>query len=128
MSSNNIPILGTEEPPTKKMKKSKSVTRERKKSETEKIVEVSLTSLKSTFIIITYLQNSDGSIETHVHLSPHTPAGDPPEPDELIKAIQDLEINIASSDEVVRERIAKLPREVSEVSLLSKIEGKEQFY
>lgn len=49
MSSNNIPILGTEEPPTKKMKKSKSVTRERKKSETEKIVEVSLTSLKKHF-------------------------------------------------------------------------------
>lgn len=63
-------------------------------------------------------------VETHVHLSPHTPAGDPPEPDELIRAIQDLEQNIASSDENVRERIAQLPKEVSEVSLISKIEGK----
>lgn len=68
-------------------------------------------------------QHSDGSVETHVHLSPRTPAGDPPEPEELIKAIQDLELNIASSDEIVRERIANLPREVSEVSLLSKIKG-----
>lgn len=60
-------------------------------------------------------------------MSPRTPAGDPPEPEELIKAIQDLELNIASSDEIVRERIAKLPREVSEVSLLSKIEGNNFF-
>ncbi|CAH1989089.1 unnamed protein product [Acanthoscelides obtectus] len=36
-----------------------------------------------------------------------------------------MELNIASSDEIVRERIAKLPREVSEVSLISKIEDKE---
>lgn len=102
--------LGSE-PPNKKVKvhgKKSPLNRDRRKSETEKIVE-----------------NSDGTIETHVQLSPHTPAGDPPEPDELIKAIQDLEINIASSDELVRERIAKLPREVSEVSLISKIEDKE---
>ncbi|KAJ8919894.1 hypothetical protein NQ315_006423 [Exocentrus adspersus] len=104
--------LGKDEPPSKRSKpnekKSKSPTRERRKSETEKIVE-----------------NSDGSVETHVHLSPHTPPGDPPEPEELIKAIQELELNIASSDEIVRERIAQLPREVSEVSLISKIEDKE---
>nr|CAI5838735.1 unnamed protein product [Callosobruchus analis] len=36
-----------------------------------------------------------------------------------------MELNIASSDEIVRERIAKLPREVSEVSLISKIDDKE---
>lgn len=63
-------------------------------------------------------------VETHVRLSPHTPAGDPPEPEELIKAIQDLESNAASSDEAVRQRIAQLPSDVSEVGLLSKIEGK----
>lgn len=51
--------------------------------------------------------------------------GDPPEPEELIKALIDLE-NSASSDAVVRERIANLPPEVSEVSLLSKLEDKEQ--
>ncbi|CAG9856075.1 unnamed protein product [Phyllotreta striolata] len=97
-------VLGNEPP----NKKAKVKERGRKKSETEKIVE-----------------NSDGSIETHIQLSPHTPAGDPPEPEELIRAIQDLEVNIASSDEIVRERIAKLPREVSEVSLISKIEDKD---
>lgn len=61
-------------------------------------------------------------VETHVTLSPHTPAGDPPEPEELIRALQDLE-NSASSDATVRERIANLPPAVSEVSLLSKLEG-----
>lgn len=66
----------------------------------------------------------DGTVETHVRLSPHTPAGDPPEPEELIKAIQDLENNSASADESVRLRIAQLPNDVSEVGLLSKIEGK----
>nr|CAI5838734.1 unnamed protein product [Callosobruchus analis] len=86
----------------------KSPARERKKSENEKPIE-----------------KSGGTIGTQVHLSPHTPAGDPPEPEELIKAIQDMELNIASSDEIVRERIAKLPREVSEVSLISKIDDKE---
>lgn len=65
----------------------------------------------------------DGKVETHVHLSPHTPAGDPPEPEELIKAIQDLENTTASADEGVRQRIAQLPPEVSNVSVLSKIEG-----
>lgn len=51
-------------------------------------------------------------------------AGDPPEPEELIKALLDLE-NSASSDAVVRERIANLPPEVSEISLLTKLEDKE---
>nr|CAH7754731.1 unnamed protein product [Callosobruchus chinensis] len=86
----------------------KSPARERKKPENEKQIE-----------------KSDATIGPQVHLSPHTPAGDPPEPEELIKAIQDMELNIASSDEIVRERIAKLPREVSEVSLISKIDDKE---
>lgn len=62
-------------------------------------------------------------VETHVHLSPHTPAGDPPEPEELIKAIQDLENNIASADEGVRQRIAQLPPSVSEISLIASLQG-----
>jgi len=56
------------------------------------------------------------------------PAGDPPEPEELIKAIQDLE-NAASSDAAVREKISRLPPEGSESSHLEKIasaaEGRE---
>lgn len=43
--------------------------RERKKSETETEIEV------------------DGMKEIHVTLSPRTPAGDPPEPEEIIKAL-----------------------------------------
>ncbi|KPJ08036.1 Regulation of nuclear pre-mRNA domain-containing protein 1B [Papilio machaon] len=66
----------------------------------------------------------DGHIETHVTLSPKTPPGDPPEPEELIKALLELESS-ASSDEAVRERIASLPPEVSEVQLLSKLADKE---
>jgi len=50
------------------------------------------------------------------------PAGDPPEPEELIKAIQELE-NAASSDAAVREKISRLPPEVSEPSHLDKIQS-----
>ncbi|XP_051175866.1 regulation of nuclear pre-mRNA domain-containing protein 1B [Leptopilina boulardi] len=91
-------------PPLKKKKldveKTKKEKKERKKSETE--VEV------------------DGTKELHVTLSPRTPGGDPPETEELIKALMDLE-NTASSDAGVRERIASLPPEVSEVSLLANL-------
>lgn len=66
----------------------------------------------------------NGAIETHVILSPKAPAGDPPEPEELIKALMDLE-NSASADANIREKIASLPPEVSELSVLSKIEDKE---
>ncbi|CAD7083034.1 unnamed protein product [Hermetia illucens] len=69
----------------------------------------------------------NGKVETHVTLSPHVPVGDPPEPQELIKALSDLE-NSASSDAVVRERIANLPPEISELSNLSKVEDKETAY
>ncbi|XP_055624720.1 regulation of nuclear pre-mRNA domain-containing protein 1B [Toxorhynchites rutilus septentrionalis] len=66
----------------------------------------------------------NGKVETHVTLSPHQPDGEAPEPEELLKIIQDLE-NSASSDAVVRERIANLPPEVSELSALAKLEDKE---
>lgn len=46
--------------------------------------------------------------EKHVTLSPQLPVGDPPEPEELIKMLQDLE-EAASSDAVTRERITRLP-------------------
>lgn len=51
-------------------------------------------------------------------------SAEPPEPEDLIKAILELE-NSASSDAVVRGKIANLPPEVSEISLLSKLEDKE---
>ncbi|XP_068618543.1 regulation of nuclear pre-mRNA domain-containing protein 1B isoform X2 [Battus philenor] len=90
--------------PEKKPKLENKESRERRRSETK--VEI------------------DGHVETHITLSPKTPPGDPPEPEELIKALLELESS-ASSDEAVRERIASLPPEVSEVQLLSKLEDKE---
>ncbi|XP_053675165.1 regulation of nuclear pre-mRNA domain-containing protein 1B [Anopheles nili] len=66
----------------------------------------------------------NGKVETHITLSPHQPDGDPPEPEDLIKVILELE-NSASSDAVVRERIASLKPEVSELAALDKLEDKE---
>lgn len=56
--------------------------------------------------------------------SPYVPLGEPPEPEELIKALISIE-NSASSDAVVRERIANLPTEISEISCLAKLEDKD---
>ncbi|XP_035204453.1 regulation of nuclear pre-mRNA domain-containing protein 1B-like [Stegodyphus dumicola] len=50
--------------------------------------------------------------------------GDPPDVEELIKALQDLE-NCPSTDAVVREKIASLPPEVSDITLLEKIQSRE---
>jgi regulator of Ty1 transposition protein 103 len=62
--------------------------------------------------------------EKHVTLSPQLPVGDPPEPEELIKMLQDLE-EAASSDAVTRERITRLPPEVSSLETVAKIEDKD---
>ncbi|XP_045766347.1 regulation of nuclear pre-mRNA domain-containing protein 1B [Maniola jurtina] len=67
---------------------------------------------------------SESHNDSNSNVSPNTSPGDPPEPEELIKALLELESS-ASSDEAVRERIASLPPEVSEVQLLSKLEDKE---
>ncbi|GIY26769.1 regulation of nuclear pre-mRNA domain-containing protein 1B [Caerostris darwini] len=50
--------------------------------------------------------------------------GEPPNAEELIKALQDLE-NSASTDAAVREKIARLPPAVSDISLLEKIDNRE---
>lgn len=63
-------------------------------------------------------QNGDGD------QSPYVPLGEPPEPEELIKALMSIE-NSASSDAAVRERIANLPQEISDISCLSKLEDKD---
>jgi regulator of Ty1 transposition protein 103 len=62
--------------------------------------------------------------ETHVTLSPHLPVGEPPEPEELIKMLQDLE-EAASSDAATREKITRLPPDVSSLESLSKIDDKD---
>lgn len=63
--------------------------------------------------------------EKHVTLSPtHQPDGDPPEPEELIKMLEGLE-EAASSDAATREKITRLPPEVSSLEALNKLEDKE---
>lgn len=54
--------------------------------------------------------------QTHAHI----------QTEELVKALQDLE-NAASGDAAVRQKIASLPQEVQDVSLLEKITGKLSF-
>ena len=51
--------------------------------------------------------------------------GDPPDPEDLIVALQELE-NAASSELAVREQIAKLPAEVSEASHLDELKSTEE--
>ncbi|GAB1287138.1 Regulation of nuclear pre-mRNA domain-containing protein 1B [Apodemus speciosus] len=73
-------------------------------------------SLKRTFQQIQEEEDDDypGSY------SPHDPSAGPLLTEELIKALQDLE-NAASGDATVRQKIASLPQEVQDVSLLEKI-------
>lgn len=67
----------------------------------------------------------NGTKETHVTLvSPHETFGEPPEPEELIRALQEVE-NSASSDVAIRQKIANLPLEYTEVSMLNKLENKD---
>ncbi|XP_006824384.1 regulation of nuclear pre-mRNA domain-containing protein 1B-like [Saccoglossus kowalevskii] len=49
---------------------------------------------------------------------------EPPDPEELVKALKELEQS-ASSDAGVREKIASLPQEVQDATLLDKITNKE---
>ncbi|XP_037791464.1 regulation of nuclear pre-mRNA domain-containing protein 1B-like [Penaeus monodon] len=67
-------------------------------------------------------KDSEGEIGQFV-VSPHvsSPPSDPPEPEQLIEALQELE-SAATSDAVVREKIANLPAEVSDVNLLNKLQ------
>ncbi|XP_060839956.1 regulation of nuclear pre-mRNA domain-containing protein 1B [Rhopalosiphum padi] len=104
----------TDEPPKKKVKHSHNHKPKKTKSQNNGIK-------KDKEIII----EVDGTKELHVTLSPKTPVNDPPEPEELIKALNDLE-NAPSCDAIVRERISKLPPEIADVSLLSQLKGKDE--
>ncbi|KFQ56008.1 Regulation of nuclear pre-mRNA domain-containing protein 1B, partial [Nestor notabilis] len=75
-------------------------------------------SLKRTFQQIQEEEDDDypGSY------SPQDPSAGPLLTEDLIKALQDLE-NAASGDATVRQKIASLPQEVQDVSLLEKITG-----
>ncbi|KAI8126290.1 Regulation of nuclear pre-mRNA domain-containing protein 1A [Lucilia cuprina] len=79
---------------------------------------VSPTEETNSASVVAELNGGDGD------QSPYLPLGEPPEPEELIKALISIE-NSASSDAVVRERIANLPPEISEISCLAKLEDKD---
>ncbi|XP_078508246.1 regulation of nuclear pre-mRNA domain-containing protein 1B isoform X3 [Lissotriton helveticus] len=77
-------------------------------------------SLKRTFQQI-HEEDDDDYPDSY---SPRDPATGPLVADDLIKALQELE-NAASGDATVRQKIASLPQEVQDVSLLEKITDKE---
>ena len=62
------------------------------------------------------------SLQEEIELEMPDGPSEAPSAEELVKALSDLE-NSASSDAAVRERIAALPPEVSDVSLLEKLTG-----
>ncbi|XP_008486668.1 regulation of nuclear pre-mRNA domain-containing protein 1A [Diaphorina citri] len=69
------------------------------------------------------LYDVDGITERHIKLSPKPELRECPETQELIKVLLELETS-ASSDANIREKIAKLPPEVSEIQLLSKVQDR----
>uniref|UniRef100_A0A1A8HPL3 Regulation of nuclear pre-mRNA domain containing 1B n=1 Tax=Nothobranchius korthausae TaxID=1143690 RepID=A0A1A8HPL3_9TELE len=70
-------------------------------------------------------EEDDDDDDYRSHMSPHnTETAANQLTEELVKALQDLE-NAASGDAAVRQKIASLPQEVQDVSLLEKITDKE---
>ncbi|XP_027021467.1 regulation of nuclear pre-mRNA domain-containing protein 1B isoform X4 [Tachysurus fulvidraco] len=81
--------------------------------------------LKRTLQKVQEEEEEDDDDDYRAQYSPHeTDAIGPQLTEELIKALQDLE-NAASGDATVRQKIASLPQEVQDVSLLEKITDKE---
>ncbi|XP_053309633.1 regulation of nuclear pre-mRNA domain-containing protein 1B [Spea bombifrons] len=83
------------------------------------VIEEKTTTLKRTF---QQVQEEDDDYPASY--SPRDPTAGPLLTEDLIKALQDLE-NAASGDAAVRQKIASLPQEVQDVSLLEKITDKE---
>ncbi|XP_028307747.1 regulation of nuclear pre-mRNA domain-containing protein 1B [Gouania willdenowi] len=70
-------------------------------------------------------EEEDEDDDYRSHISPHnTDSSAAQLTEELVKALQDLE-NAASGDAAVRQKIASLPQEVQDVSLLEKITDKD---
>ena len=99
-----------------KNEKTKTTVVKKNKSKVKQTAEPSVVPKKSRLEELIN-QNED---DDYLTLSPR----DPPEAEELTNALLDLE-NSASSDAVVREKIASLPPEVQDVSLLEKITDRE---
>lgn len=81
--------------------------------------------LKRTIQKVQEEEEEDDDDDYRAQYSPHeTDHSGPQLTEDLIKALQDLE-NAASGDATVRQKIASLPQEVQDVSLLEKITDKE---
>ncbi|KAI5096140.1 regulation of nuclear pre-mRNA domain-containing protein 1B, partial [Silurus meridionalis] len=81
--------------------------------------------LKRTFQKVQEEEEEDDDDDYRAQYSPHEADITGPQlTEELVKALQDLE-NAASGDAAVRQKIASLPQEVQDVSLLEKITDKE---
>jgi len=118
---NNVSKVLKPEPETpKKRRESSGSGSERRKSreiaEIEDLLDASMKASETT----TEAKGEALTLSPRQGGSPGS--GDPPEPEELIQALQDLE-NSASSDALVRERIAKLPPGVSEVAKLDSLKS-----
>nr|XP_046221543.1 regulation of nuclear pre-mRNA domain-containing protein 1B-like [Oncorhynchus gorbuscha]XP_046221545.1 regulation of nuclear pre-mRNA domain-containing protein 1B-like [Oncorhynchus gorbuscha]XP_046221546.1 regulation of nuclear pre-mRNA domain-containing protein 1B-like [Oncorhynchus gorbuscha]XP_046221547.1 regulation of nuclear pre-mRNA domain-containing protein 1B-like [Oncorhynchus gorbuscha]XP_046221548.1 regulation of nuclear pre-mRNA domain-containing protein 1B-like [Oncorhynchus g len=80
---------------------------------------------KRTYQKIQELEEEEEDDDYRGHMSPQdSDLSGPQLTEELVKALQDLE-NAASGDAAVRQKIASLPQEVQDVSLLEKITDKE---
>ncbi|CDQ74610.1 unnamed protein product [Oncorhynchus mykiss] len=80
---------------------------------------------KRTYQKIQELEEEEEDDDYRGHMSPQdSDISGPQLTEELVKALQDLE-NAASGDAAVRQKIASLPQEVQDVSLLEKITDKE---
>uniref|UniRef100_A0A4W4FIA2 CID domain-containing protein n=1 Tax=Electrophorus electricus TaxID=8005 RepID=A0A4W4FIA2_ELEEL len=81
--------------------------------------------LKRSFQKVQEEEEEDDDDDYRTQYSPHETDGTGPQlTEDLVKALQDLE-NAASGDAAVRQKIASLPQEVQDVSLLEKITDKE---
>ena len=101
-------------------KKRKVTPEQRKSSKNESQEPNSETSKKNSAEPPKKKKKVELSLREEIELEMQDGPGEPPTAEELIKALTDLESS-ASSDAVVREKIAALPPEVSDVSLLEKL-------
>lgn len=100
--------------PVVTVKKSESRSEKSKRKSSEKKVK--------TFDIEPFVKKK--KVKEEFEETIKSPASEPPDAEELIKALQELE-NCPSTDAVVREKIASLPPEVSDISLLEKVQTRE---
>lgn len=70
------------------------------------------------------VQSTSNSNTDNDGSSPYVPMGEAPEPEELIRVLEGME-QTASSDADVRELIAKLPQEISDVNHIHKLSTRQ---